>query len=273
MNEVKKKQSKEPYVFILQIDQCILGDLTYNRYEYDMYRTLNNINREKNIKYDTKIDLLRPGVLDFIEFIKKKYKNKIEIYIYSNHDHYWVNDIIGPYIQKQFKVNKPYFTNADKINNSFPLETIYNNVIYPMLVKKYKQSSPNINNVVFINNEILLTHKDRQITVPLYEKLQYINIYDKMINLFGKDAFDNEQILATYNRLSDKLSRLYLINDINEKDEVFRKLITLYNMRSVEVTNAKDDTYFSTLITKMKELPDLSDLSKLTNLEKKLKVL
>jgi hypothetical protein len=73
--------------------------------------------------------------------------------------------------------------------------------------------------------------------------------------------------------LSDKLSRLNLINDINEKDEVFRKLITLYNMRSVEVTNAKDDTYFSTLITKMKELPDFSDLSKLTNLEKKLKVL
>jgi hypothetical protein len=271
MNRVKgTKTYKEPYVFILGVDRCILGDLVYNKCEYDMYRALNNIHRDKNVKYDTKIDLLRPGVLDFIEFIKKKYKNSCEIYIHSNSDPYWINDVVGPYLQKQFKINKPYFTNANNINNNFQLEKVYNDTIYPMLVKKYKLSSPNINNVVFINKaDILLTHKDRQIILPIYEKQQYINIYDKMINLFGKDTFDNEKMLKTYNTLSDQISYFNLINDINEKDEVYRKLISLYNMRVVELTNAKTDTYFSTLITKMKELTDLSDLSKLKDLEKK----
>lgn len=262
------KKSKDPYVFILGVDRCILGDLIYNKCEYDMYRALNNIHRDKNVKYESNIDILRPGVLDFIEFIKKKYKT-VEIYIHSNNDPYWINDVVGPYLQKLFKINKPYFTNANNINQNFQLEATYNNVIYPMLVKKYKKNlSPNIDKVIFINKaDILLTHKDREIILPIYEKQQYINIYDKMINLFGKDAFYNEKMLKTYNTLSNRINYSNLINDVNEKDEAFRKLIALYNMRCVELKNAKADTCFSTLITKMK---DLSDLSKLKDLENKL---
>ena len=73
-------------IFILEIDNCILGDLKYNKAQYNIHRFINNIYRNK--KYNIEINLLRPGVIDFIQFIKKKYN--AEIYIYSYNDTCWI---------------------------------------------------------------------------------------------------------------------------------------------------------------------------------------
>ena len=90
---------KKSKVFILEVENCILGNLKYNKAEYDIYRYTNNIKRINN--YNFNIDLLRPGLLDFIKFIKKKYN--AEIYIVSNSNPCWINNIVGPFIQKHFK--------------------------------------------------------------------------------------------------------------------------------------------------------------------------
>jgi len=226
-------------IFILEVEHCILGDLRYNKAEYDIYRHINNIKRINN--YNFNIDLLRPGLLDFIKFIKKKYN--AEIYIVSNSDPCWINNIVGPFIQKHFKVNKPYFTNADFVGNNFPLNSIIQNVI-----KK------KINNIVCISTyQFSEQHKNKQLIVPEYNNLQYINIYDNIISHFGKDIFNNEDIQKNYNRIMNKLLPVSLLSNDNNKDPMFLKLIELLHMRYVEVNNVKDDKYFSTLIEKLKD--------------------
>ena len=228
---------KKSKVFILEVESCILGDLKYNKAEYDIYRHINNIKRINN--YNFNIDLLRPGLLDFIKFIKKKYN--AEIYIVSNSDPCWINNIVGPFIQKHFKVNKPYFTNADFIDNNFPLDTIIKNVI------------KNNNFTCISSYQFSEQHKDKQLIIPEYNNLQYINIYDNMISHFGKDIFNNEDIQKNYIRIINDLLPGRLFSNENIKDPMFFKLVELLHMRYVEVNNVKDDNYFPTLIEKLKD--------------------
>jgi len=229
-------------IFILEIDNCILGYLKYNKAQYNIHRFINNIHRHK--KYNIEINLLRPGVIEFVQFIKKKYN--AEIYIYSYSEPCWINDIVVPNIQKHFAINKPYFTNADIINNNFPLDTISKNIFYP----KYKK----INNITFISaynatNQL----NNRQLIIPEYNNIEYIDLYEKIIQHYGKNIFDNKEIKAFFYNIENKLSNVYLAD---HTDEIYLRLKKILNMRYVELNNVNNDTFFLSLIEKLTDLSD-----------------
>ena len=174
-----------------------------------------------------------------LQSITKKYN--AEIYIVSNSDPCWINNIVGPFIQKHFKVNKPYFTNADFVGNNFPLDTIIKNVI------------KNNNFTCISTYQFSEQHKDKQLIIPEYNNLQYINIYNNIISHFGKDIFNNEDIQNNYISIINDLLPGRLFSNENNQDLMFLKLVELLHMRYVEVNNVKDDNYFSTLIEKLKD--------------------
>lgn len=214
---------KKVNIFFIQIENCIYGNLAFNKADYNMFRTINNIHRKNN--YTFSIDTLRPGVVEFIQFIKKKYNNPY-IYVYSNYDHCWITDYVGPSIQKHFKVNKPYLTSSHFKNENLLIDDI---------IKDKK-----INNLFFIGTyECSIKYKKNQIIIPSYDNLQYINIRQNMINLFDKNIFDNEDFQNTFIKLMNRISFTRLSN----YDPIILHLIEALNMRYIELNNKTDDEW------------------------------
>ena len=112
---------KIPYIFIFDIDNCIIGNINYPITEALLLDTIKGVCTQKKItnKCIKKINfvkilkkgLLRPYFVNFIKFIKKKYKN-IELFVYTNSSYNWTHGGLVDNIEKasNIKFNKPYFT-------------------------------------------------------------------------------------------------------------------------------------------------------------------
>jgi len=106
-----------PLILILDIDQTIIGNVNTIEYEY---RILTEYNDKKILlSYDNFLqsyvkehDIVRPYFIDFINFMKKKYKN-VEIFLYTNSTYDRIA-FIEPILRKKFKFRKIY-TRRDTI--------------------------------------------------------------------------------------------------------------------------------------------------------------
>jgi hypothetical protein len=212
--------NKLPYIFILDIDNTIIGEVQNCSYEYTAleyiykYCKINNINANCNIKIDIIDDLneglLRPYFIDFIHFIKKKYKN-IEIYLYTNSSYDWINN--GGLIDNiekivKIKFNKPYFTRKNTLNRQKLLGNLYD-VIIEKIVKKYPLLKIDKNKkkvfdtqLVFIDDipNNLKDYPDKQIICPEYTYMPYYNIKEKLIYKYNinPEIFNNTEILNMF---------------------------------------------------------------------------
>jgi hypothetical protein len=96
--------NKLPYIFILDIDNTIIGNvdncinesiiLNYIFKYCKMNNIIANCDKKLDIIDELNEGLLRPYFIDFIDFInfiKSKYKN-IEIYLYTNSSYDWINN-------------------------------------------------------------------------------------------------------------------------------------------------------------------------------------
>ncbi len=261
---------KLPYVFIFDIDQCIVGEVKHLINETYIYNELAELygkpdNYKPNFTEYVNNGLLRPGFIEFIQCIKKRFK-PCELFLYTNSSYNWANTGIIPIIEKATKIkfNKPYFTRETSINNKKSLDEAYE-TIFPFLQKKYKLPLKHKdfiinNNLVFIDNikDNTSTKTNRQITCPEYDPYPYRCPYDNMIAIFGynkilsKEAeyiFDKYDNVEYYNPNSDS---------IFFKDKMMFNIYKSIKMRNAEILNDKykDDDFYITLCNKLTDLTD-----------------
>ena len=261
--------NKLPYIFILDIDNTIIGEVQNGSYEYTAleyiykYCKINNINANCNIKIDIIDDLneglLRPYFIDFIHFIKKKYKN-IEIYLYTNSSYDWINN--GGLIDNiekivKIKFNKPYFTRENTLNRQKLLGNLYD-VIIEKIVKKYPLLKIDKNKkkvfdsqLVFIDDipNNLKDYPDKQIICPEYTYMPYYNIKEKLIYKYNinPEIFNNTEILNMFEKIP-----IYNENgSVYQKDIEFMHIHEILQIRLAQLysNNSLNDTFFKDLIT------------------------
>ena len=263
--------NKLPYIFILDIDNTIIGVVDNCIYEYSVleyiykYCKMNNINANCNKKIDI-IDelnegLLRPYFIDFINFIKKKYKN-IEIYLYTKSAYFWINNSgLIDNIEKiaKIKFNKPYFTRENALESQKLLGNIYDDIIekmikkYPLLKIDKNKKKVFESQLVFIDDipNNLKDYPFKQIICPEYTYMPYYNIKEKIIYKYNinPEIFNNAEILNMFEN--------YDIPIYNENGSVYQKDIEYMHINEIKKirlaqlysNNSLNDTFFKDLIT------------------------
>jgi hypothetical protein len=260
-----------PYIFILDIDNTIIGNVNNCIGESIIlnyifkYCKINNIiaNCDKKLDIINELNegLLRPYFIDFINFIKSKYKN-IEIYLYTNSAYSWINNSgFIDNIEKivKIKFNKPYFTRENALDRQKLLGNIYDDII-KLLIKKYPLLKLNENKkkvfdsqLVFIDDipNNLKDYPDKQIICPEYIYKPYYNIKEKIIKKYNinPEIFNNKEILKIFENYD---MPIYNENgSIYQKDIEFFQLSEILFIRHSELLNneAIKDTFFKDLIT------------------------
>jgi hypothetical protein len=249
---------KLPFIFIFDIDNTIIGNISHQINEYEILELINpSLIKNYDITEDLKYGLLRPNFKDFIEFIKNKYKN-VEIYVYTNSSYLWINNVVIHNIEKviEYKINEPYFTRYDSNNYNKLLGNIYDSIIdnliskYPLLKQnKYKEYVFQ-NQIVFIDDikDNLKDYPQKQILCPEYK---YIDCYDIKANLINKlqieeIEFEKKEVLDYFD---DKWIPIYSTNgSIYQQDKIYQHILQLRLVRQSELLN-NDDNFFNSLIS------------------------
>lgn len=256
-----------PYIFIFDIDQCLIGDIGTVGNEYDVIKLiykkckieniLNKCNETIDIIDELNDGLLRPNFKKFIDYIKKKYKN-VELFIYTKSSHNWTNNTKMVNIEKAsgVKFNKPYFTRENTSNGEKLLGNIFETIIEE-LIKKYPELKEDINKkkvfderLVFIDDiqNNLKDYPKKQIVCPEYNYICYYDIQEKIMKKYKvpKKLFNDIEILEyfenydlpIYNKKGNKF----------QKDKIYQNILKLKQERYTQITNNFKDTFFNDLI-------------------------
>ena len=267
---------KLPYIFIFDIDNCIIGNVEYPLIEADLFDILKHICKKNNItnkcNYDNYINfvnilkkgLLRPYFKEFIKFIKKKYKN-VEIYVYTNSSYSWTYGGLVYNIEKasNIKFNKPYFTREYSLNNNKKslgrvFEVIIQNLNkkYPLLNnKKYIKKVFN-NNIIFIDNikDNLEDYPKKQLTCPEYNNSIPYNIIKKLKNKYNltNKILNNYLVLEFLDKYSIPLYSNNKKASLKQNNKLLQKYLWLYISKNDSIKNKKDK-FFKNIINIIKK--------------------
>ena len=231
-----------PYIFIFDIDNCIIGNIHYPLTESILLDLIKMTCKQKKIsnKCSKKVNfvnvlkkgLLRPYFINFIKFIKKKYKN-VELYVYTNSSYNWTYGGLVENIEKASKIkfNKPYFTreNSYQLDENFPksLSNVFK-IIISRLQNKYKilKNKKEIlkifnDNVVFIDDiqNNLKDYPGKQIVCPKYE-------FNKPYDIIKK--------IKKENKIKNKI-----INDNNVKEYINKNIKSPVKFKDTTINEYK----------------------------------
>ena len=285
------KNNKLPYIFILDLDNTIIGNANIYAQESMIldfifkYCKINNIigNCKKKIDIIDELNegLLRPYFSDFINFIKKKYID-VEIFVYSKGGYTYIYGGIMENIEKitKIKFNKPYFTRNDSTNGYKLLGNIIDE-IFIQLIKKYPLLKIDENKKKVFNNQLvfiddipenLKDYKEKQIVCPKYNYEPYYNIKEKIINKYNVDpsVFDNKDILDYFEKY---YIPIYNQNgSIKQKDMEYFNLLQIKNIRHDELLSNEtlNDTFFKDLISILNKNKTIRKFDKIDDINKEL---
>jgi len=256
-------KKKLPYIFIFDIDNCIIGDIRYPIQESQLLDLIKMICKKKNITNICKKKLnfvnvlkkglLRPYFVNFVKFIKKKYKN-VEIYVYTNSTYGWTHGGLVENIEKASKIkfNKPYFTRENSYQmGNYPksLSNVFK-IIISRLQNKYKilknkKEILNVfnNNVVFIDNvkDNLKDYPGKQIVCPNYEFNKPYDIIKKIMkNNKIKSSVMNDEVIKEY--IKTNLRSPFKFKDTTINEYKIQKIRWTYYSK-IENNNKKDYFY------------------------------
>ena len=260
-----------PYIFILDLDQTIIGDCYYPVTRYTLFESMKKQGKKTPPLYKTAIPhsysknsfLIRPGFANFIKEMQSHYKS-VEFYIYTASMKNWALHEIN-WIEKalNIKFNRPIFTREDCIYDSNSYKKSLNKIM-PRIwrsLKKYtltKEDRIHImhNQVMIIDNSnVYVDFKEKLLLCPNYNYIAFEDILDGLTNisesmllsfvnqglvcpsLLKKDGdTDIVQAMATrYNWMANKCTSIATGNEIYKKDQFWRrlrKLITTYKIKT-----------------------------------------
>ncbi len=131
MSKVKKNhvpsdnKNDYPYIFILDIDGTMIGDITPQIMLYELNLTLKDKHLKINSKeFENKLisGILRPNLDAFLKKMSETFHDKCEFFIYTSAEKQWTCFLI-PHIERILKIkfNRPLFTrdNCQLINGDY----------------------------------------------------------------------------------------------------------------------------------------------------------
>jgi hypothetical protein len=163
---------------VIDIDGTIIGDIVPQVIEYDILNKYNKNGIRYFKKFLTdllKTELIRPGLVSFIQNISKE-NNNVHFFIFTASDHKWANFLV-PCIEAalNIKFSRPIFTRKHmsycKKTGSYrkSLKTIL-----PQISKSVK-CQINLKNCIMIdNNDTLVSDESKRLILcPTYEYVLY----------------------------------------------------------------------------------------------------
>lgn len=269
-----------PNILILDLDNTIIGSSIYHIYYNDLKGFLLNLSsknkikmkmedhnklKNKNLKYD---DIMRPGFVDFIKFIKDDIPNS-EVFIYSAATLNYITSYIE-YIEKthRIKVNRPFFnrnqtlveSNSEKQEIDFKKSlNIVVGKIKSLLSKKYPDLKKInmitllINNVMFIDNrnDVLVDNEENLLVCPDYNFKALLE-FNKLI----PDYLSNNKMINTYihgyinDGVKDKLVYEFRdgLNKYEYKEKYYAWLSSKYHNAKKDLQKKDNDTFYQNII-------------------------
>jgi hypothetical protein len=261
-----------PLVFIIDIDGCLLGDITPQIMLYEMILELKE--HHVKINFNTKEfqkklgnGIVRPYFKMFYNNIKKNIPNA-EFFIYTASQKNWAYFLIAN-IEKSLKIsfNRPLFTRDNCVimqNNMNKSLDIIKPMIYKSLKKKYGANINLDNRIIMIDNTNVFNQKDNNslllcstynysflenipliITEDIYNRaridinnilIKYIN-YEYEINNYK----DFQKVFYTY-----YLSKLIKNSETELHDKFWYNLTKLIIIKKIKHFGEKVMTYLKT---------------------------
>tara|TARA_B110000483_G_scaffold195562_1_gene233356 strand:+ start:279 stop:1079 length:801 start_codon:yes stop_codon:yes gene_type:complete len=237
-----------PFVFLLDLDGTMQGDVRPQLQEYELIRMVNrNILHGKKVHYGVKNlykdmvhGLLRPGLKQSLLDIKQTHPH-VEFFVYTASSTEWANYII-PMIEKhcfrgQF-FNRPLLTRAQVSESG--VKSIAR--VFPIVAKTLASKYKNIykHNVYLIDNNTVLNRSEMNhlILCPSYDYTHVIDplrnipehVVEKLINIISERisgvASTSKQIAIRnlYAELDRNMKNSSKINKEHRKDIYFESM-------------------------------------------------
>lgn len=269
--------SKQPFVFIFDIDSTIIGHIHYIYNEYKLHEIMKNKCQTKLYSADKETDcnkminynslfksmLIRPYFVDFVNFIRERF-SPCEMFLYTMSTHNIIHDFFIDHFEREtgIRFNRPIFTRDDAVLRS---KSIF--YVIPRIEKCLKERYENIDmrqiirsNLIFIDDRIdnIYDLKSKQLVCPPYQYTVFYDIFRKARKIYPRSQM--KQIIESCNETGidcfDPFSK-----DITIKSEsLFNQRLKLLKIQ-YEIINkqASKDRFFKELMTLLESKKDLSD--------------
>lgn len=217
--------SNTPLIFVIDIDGCLIGNITPQIMLYELITELkaNNVKINMNMShFNTKLKscIIRPYFATFINNIKQHHPTA-EFFIYTASQNKWANFLIKQ-VEKvlNIKFNRPLFTRNECviIDNECKKDL---NIIKPTIYKALKKKYGNItiqNRILMIDNTNVFNKLDQQslLLCPTYSNYTVENI-PIVINeeLYNKNLSIINSVIHRY------INMTYLPKNYLEFQELF----------------------------------------------------
>jgi hypothetical protein len=248
----KLTEFKKP-IFILDIDETIIGDIKFQLNEYNIINNFLNIRSKiiikykKNLIFDLKNGLIRPNLQIFVNYCKN---NNIPVFLYSAGSSEWINFLI-PIIEKiiNFKFEKPYFSrnNMIVINNNLmkSIKNIKYKIYKNLKKKKYILPKDIDNKIIMIDNRIdNIINNKYIIKCPSYS---YAIVTDPLRNLTDEQKYNLRKniSLILYQKIFNYNTLLVLIYSN------YLKNIKLYGIKNNKYYKDNFFNFITLILSKM----------------------
>lgn len=244
--------TKEPMVFILDLDGTIIGDCTYQVIMYNMEELC------KKHKIKTKSDdllnsykpaskLIRPYFKYFVNRMKAYNPNSL-FFVYTASEKAWATKEIAM-IEKthDFKFNRPIFTREDCILDSYGQYRKSVKKIWPK-IQKHKVQKQNV--LVIDNNDTFIDFASNFLLCSTYDYILFFDLWDKIKKEYLR-------IMEIYQAIKKLISGHKICKHCNFNDEAPLNSKQLENKhkwlykkhKKINMMNRKyvNDTFWKTL--------------------------
>lgn len=261
---VNDNRQEYPYVFILDIDGTMIGDISPQIMLYELCLGLRDKHFKMNIKaFENKLSngLIRPYFDIFLKKMTETFHNKCEFFIYTSAERQWTLFLI-PHIERILKIkfNRPLFTrdNCQLINGDYKKSL---NSILPkisiVLQKKYGKLDKSILKeklLIIDNNSSVYEEVDQKHliscptydykipeNIPLYISNSIFNLYQQQIIKILSRNIPQIVIANNYNKFQIEFYKFYVIflqtiqknNDLFIKDNYFNYLSNVITYKGI----------------------------------------
>jgi hypothetical protein len=255
-----------PFLYFFDLDGTIIGDITFQIYEWDMIQRFNPdkmVQFKKNVCTQLASGLLRPGFATFLDFLKARHE--CEFFIYTASESRWANFIISCIeTVTSIKFSRPLFTRSHCILDAHENYRKSLKKVLPIAMRKLNidQNEDMHGKFLFIDNNRVIPRNEESRLI-LCSTYMYTDPTD-IIKLLTEESLQNNHVeiysIMTHIGLFEKDSSLGF-NSTNRNHVQLFKAAYYATLTEYIKENVRDDaiwtrdTFWTRLGNMLHQLP------------------